>query len=139
MDQESRMSYGKYLTAVVVLGTLIGPVKAQDLIIDDSLETVGSRQCAILGTELDVFLKERLPDCSRFCTVDKEFYTRSRTFNGAVFACADRELAAVPGAESTGGLSGRDAAIGLLGLGLLLGAASGGNGGSTSDTQTSGN
>ena len=133
------MSYGKFLTAMAVLGALIGPAKAQEQILDGSLEIVGSRQCAIAGTELHVFLKERLPDCTRFCTVDKEFYTRSRTYSGAVFSCADRDFAAVPGAESTGGLSGRDVAIGLLGIGLLLGAASGGNGGSTSDTQNSGN
>ena len=133
------MSFGKCLiTVAVVAGVLIGPAKAQELIIDDSLEIVGTRQCAIVGTELHTFLVERLPECSRFCSVDKEFFTRSRTFGGAVFACADRDLAAIPGAESTGGLSGRDAAIGLLGLGLLLGAASGGDGGSTSDTQTSG-
>ena len=96
---------------------------------------VGNRQCAIQGSELHVFLQERLPDCSRFCTVEKEYFTRSRTFSGTVFACGDREVAALPLGEGVSGLSGRDAAIGLLGLGLLLGVVSGGTDGSTSDTQ----
>lgn len=128
------MVYRTLLKATVVFATLCGPTWAQEQSLDASLEIVGSRQCAIQGTELHAFLQERLPGCTRFCTVDKEFYTRSRTFSGSVFACSDRDFAALPGQEGTAGLSGRDVAIGLLGIGLLLGAASGGTGGAVENT-----
>jgi hypothetical protein len=128
------MVYRNLLVAFFA-ATLSGPLFAQELALDSSLEIIGSRQCAIEGSDLHQYLQERLPDCSRFCTVDKEYYTRSSTFSGRVFACGDRDFAALPLEEGVSGLSGRDAAIGLLGLGLLLGLASGGSDGATSDTQ----
>lgn len=125
----------KNLSIAIVAAAFSGPLYAQEIDIDSSLELVGNRQCAIEGSDLYVFLQERLPECSRFCSVDKEYYTRSKTFSGRVFACSDRDFATLPIGEGVSGLSGRDTAIGLIGLGLLLGVASGGSDGATSDTQ----
>ena len=80
------MSYGKFLTAMAVLGALIGPAKAQEQILDGSLEIVGSRQCAIAGTELHVFLKERLPDCNAVLHGrQRVLYTLADLFGSGVF------------------------------------------------------
>lgn len=105
------------------------PVYAQDL------QQIRDRQCAIEGTELYDFVSAQLPGCDYYCLVDKTVLPEYQNYPGEVFACVDRrDLAGLPLQEDDDGLGALPLG-GLLGLGLLLGAAAGGNGGSTNNTQ----
>ncbi len=123
------MSTGKTTTALLVSALLAAaPLEAQEL------RQVGSRQCAVEGTELYDFVSSQLPGCDYYCLVDKSVLPEYQGYPGEVFSCVDRrDLAGVPPQDDDG--LGAIALGGLLGIGLLLGAAAGGSGGSTNNTQ----
>jgi len=107
------------------------PLAAQEL------QQVGSRQCAVEGTDLYSFVSSQLPGCDFYCLVDKSVLPEYQDYPGEVFSCVDRrDLAALP-PQDDGGL-GAAALGGLLGIGLLLGAAGGNNSGATSSTTSVG-
>ena len=123
------MSIGKTTTsALLSLLLAAAPLQAQEL------RQIGSRLCAAEGTELYSFVSSQLPGCDYYCLVDKSVLPEYQEYPGEVFSCVDRrDLAGVPQQDDDG--LGAIALGGLLGIGLLLGAAAGGSGGSTNNTQ----
>lgn len=120
-------------TAAPIICTLAALVAAPMLHAQE-LRQVGNRQCAIEGTALFAYLESQQPGCDLYCTVDRESVGGYEDYTGVVFACVDRRQVVVVVNQDPSGLAA--AGIGAVaGLGLLLGLASGGTGGSTSDTQ----
>ena len=113
--------------ALVALPLLSQAVAAQDVRL--RADEAG-RQCAIEGTDLHAYLQTALPDCSKYCLVERNpAEATPENINTMIFECADEDRAAAP--PPGNGLRAA-AALGILSLLLSL---DNGPSGSTSDTQ----